>query len=443
MPRPDHLQFGALIHGSGGHIAGWRHPAANPDGELDIDFHIRLARLLEDAGFASLFVADVVAIWGHQLDSLHRTTRADYLEPITLLAALSQQTSRIGLVATATTSYNEPYNLARKFASLDHISGGRAGWNVVTSVVTLEAQNFGRTEHYGHEQRYERAAEFVDVVKGLWDSYADDALIRDKSAGLYFRRDCRRAIDHHGQHFDVAGPLNLARPPQGYPVLFQAGASETGRAFAARVGEVIFTAPPSLDATIEYRRQLDAAVTAAGRDPGDLRVWPILTPIVADTDAQAREILADLGALIHDDVLRRLVQDNFGDEDFSELELDEPLPDFSEDTNRSQSRRAGLLALARGEQLTLRQLALRFSARADTAGSPATIADRIEAVWRTGAIDGFNVSFPYLPEQAQRFTAEVLPILAERGLFRPAEGATLRERLGLPRPVRSTRAEHA
>ncbi|MET7400182.1 LLM class flavin-dependent oxidoreductase [Dactylosporangium sp. NPDC005572] len=434
MPRPDHLQFGALVHGSGGHIAGWRHPRATPDGELDLDAHVRLARTLEDAGFAALFVADVVAIWGHQLDSLHRTTRADYLEPITLLAALSQQTSRIGLVATATTSYNEPYNLARKFASLDHISGGRAGWNVVTSVVPLEAANFGRAEHFGHAERYERAAEFVDVVKGLWDSYADDALIRDKEAGLYFRRDGRRAIDHHGKHFDVAGPLNLARPPQGHPVLFQAGASQTGRAFAARVGEVVFTAPLNTDEAVRYRRDLDAAVTGAGRDPGDVRVWPILTPIVADTDAEAGEILAELGSLIHDDVLRRLVQDNFGDEDFSDLDLDEPLPDFGGDTNRSQSRRAGLLAVARAERLTLRQLALRFSARADTAGSAATVADRIAAVWRTGAVDGFNVSFPYLPEQADRFTAEVLPILAERGLFRPAEGATLRERLGLPLP---------
>ncbi|MEV6923670.1 LLM class flavin-dependent oxidoreductase [Dactylosporangium sp. NPDC051485] len=439
MPRPDHLQFGALVHGSGGHIAGWRHPRANPDGELDIDLHARLARTLEDAGFTALFVADVVAIWGHQLDSLHRTTRADYLEPITLLAALSQQTSSIGLVATATTSYNEPYHLARKFASLDHISGGRAGWNVVTSVVPLEAANFGRAEHFGHEERYARAAEFVDVVKGLWDSYADDALIRDQGAGLYFRRDGRRRVDHHGEHFHVAGPLNLARPPQGHPVLFQAGASPTGRAFAARVAEVVFTAPLSTGEAVQYRRQLDAAVTAAGRDPGDVRVWPILTPIVADTDAEAAGILAELGSLIHDDVLRRLVQDNFGDEDFSDLDLDEPLPDFGAQTNRSQSRRAGLLALARGERLTLRQLALRYSARADTAGSAATVAERIEAIWRTGAVDGFNVSFPYLPEQADRFTAEVLPILAERGLFRPAGGTTLRERLGLPRPERGAR----
>lgn len=435
MPRPDHLQFGALVHGSGGHIAGWRHPRAVADGELDIDHHVRLAQTLESAGFASLFIADVVAIWGHQLDSLHRTTRADYLEPITLLAALSQRTTGIGLVATATTSYNEPYNLARKFASLDHISGGRAGWNVVTSVVPLEAANFGRAEHFGHAERYERAAEFVDVVKGLWRSYDDDALIRDKESGIYFRRDGRRPIDHRGTHFTVAGPLNLAPPPQGFPVLFQAGASAAGRAFAARVGEVIFTAPVSTGEAVEYRRQLDAAVTDAGRDPGDVRVWPILTPIVADTDRAAQAILAELGDLIHDDVLRRLVQDNFGDEDFSDLDLDEPLPHFDAATNRSQSRRAGLLALARGERLTLRQLALRFAARSDTAGSPATVADRIEAVWRTGAIDGFNVSFPYLPEQADRFTAEVLPILAARGIFRPASGATLRERLGLPHPI--------
>ncbi len=437
MPRPDTLQFGALLHGSGGHIAGWRYPGAHASGELDLPFYSRLAKTLEDGGFAAIFIADVVAVWGHQLDSLHRTARADFFEPFTLLSALSSVTDRIGLVATATTSYNEPYTIARKLASLDHLSGGRAGWNVVTSVVPLEAANFGRDAHYGHEERYLRAAEFVDVVEGLWDSYADDAVIRDKASGIYFDRNGRRTLDHDGEHFRVAGPLNIARPPQGWPVIFQAGASETGRAFAARYGEVIFTAPRTLEQAIDYRTALDAAVAGAGRDPGDVRVWPLLSPIVADTDAEAEEALATLGSLVHEDVLRRIVQDNFGDEDFSDLDLDEPLPDFGTETDRSQSRRAGILELAREEGLTLRQLGVRFAAGGAVAGSPATIADRLAAWHASGAIDGFTVSFPYLPETADRFVGEVLPLLAERGVFRPPAPGTLRKQLGLRRPVRT------
>jgi FMN-dependent oxidoreductase (nitrilotriacetate monooxygenase family) len=437
MPRPTTLQFGALLHGSGSHIAGWRYPGARPDGELNLPFYAQVVQKLEAGGFAAAFIADVVSIWGHQLDSLHRTARADYFEPLTLLSALSAVTENIGLVATATTSYNEPYTLARKLASLDHISGGRAGWNVVTSVVPLEAANFGRDVHYDHAERYARAAEFVDIVQGLWDSYADDAVIRDKESGIYFRQDGRRKLDHRGEHFRVDGPLNIARPPQGYPVIFQAGASETGRAFAAKYGEVIFTAPTSIEVAIDYRTKLDAALVELGRDPGDVRVWPLLSPIVADTDDAAQEILDRLNFLVHDDVLRRLVQDNFGDEDFSDLDLDAPLPDFSNDTNRSQSRRIGILEVARREGLTLRQLAIRFASGNAVVGSATTIADRIETWFASGAIDGFNVAFPYLPEQADRFVDEVLPLLEERGLFVPAEGSTLRARLGLPRPERS------
>jgi alkanesulfonate monooxygenase SsuD/methylene tetrahydromethanopterin reductase-like flavin-dependent oxidoreductase (luciferase family) len=326
VPRPERPRFGALIHAPGGSGAG-----------LDVDVHLRVARTLEDAGFAALLVH-----------------HGAHLEPITLLAAVSQRTTHLGLVATVTTSVNEPYNVARKLASLDHISGGRAGWNLA------DAGNF------------ERATEFVDVVKGLWDSYAEGALIRDNVSGVYFKRDGRRAIDHHGKDFRVAGPLNLARPPQGHPVLFRDAEPEAGRAFAARVGEVVRTAPAGVAEAVEYRRRLDAAVTAAGRDPADVRVWAALTPVDAGTD-------------------------------------------------RSRSRRD-------------ERAGVPLSARSSIAGSPSRVADRIEALWRSGAVDGFTVSFPSLPEQVDRFTAEVLPILAERGVFRPAEGATLRERLGLPVP---------
>ncbi len=435
MPRPTTLQFGALLYGSGGHIAGWRYPGARPDGQLDFDFYKQVAQTLERGGFSTIFIADVVSIWGHQLDSLHRTARSDFFEPLTLLSALSAVTERIGLVGTSTTSYNEPYTIARKFASLDHISGGRAGWNVVTSVVPLEAANFGRDAHYGHTERYERAAEFVDIVTGLWDSYTDDAVIRDKESGIYFRQEGRARIDHHGEHFRVDGPLNVSRPPQGHPVIFQAGASDTGRAFAAKYGEVLFTAPPSLEAAILYREQLDAALTEIGRDPGDVRVWPILSPIVGDSDEDAAAILAKLGSLIHDDVLRRLVQDNLGDDDLSEADLDAPLPESLTPSNRSLSRRDGILALARAENLTLRQLGIRFASSNSVAGSAETVAERIAEWFASGAIDGFNVSFPYLPDQADRFVNEVLPLLEARGIFTPATGPTLRDSLGLPRPA--------
>lgn len=435
MSRPKTLQFGALLYGSGGHIAGWRYPGARPDGQLDFSFYAEVAQTLERGGFSTIFIADVVSIWGHQLDSLHRTARADFFEPLTLLSALSTVTERIGLVATATTSYNEPYTIARKFASLDHISGGRAGWNVVTSVVPLEAANFGKESHFTHAERYERAAEFVEIVTGLWDSYTDDAVIRDKQSGIYFRHEGRQKLDHRGTHFRVDGPLNVSRPPQGHPVIFQAGASDAGRAFAARYGEVLFTAPPTVDAAILYRQQLDDALNEIGRDPDDVRVWPLLSPIVADTDEEATRILDTLGSLIHDDVLRRLVQDNLGDDDLSDADLDAPLTDNLTNTNRSQSRRDGILAVANAENLTLRQLGVRMASSNSVAGSPATVADHIATWFASGAIDGFNVSFPYLPDQADRFVNEVLPLLESRGIFVPATGSTLRESLGLPRPA--------
>ncbi|MDM4761606.1 LLM class flavin-dependent oxidoreductase [Galbitalea sp. SE-J8] len=427
------IQFGALFYGAGGHLAGWRYPGANPRGQLDVDAYIAAARTLERGGFDAIFVADVVAIWGKDLDSLSRTARADFFEPITLLAAIAASTSHIGVVGTATTSYNEPYSIARRFATLDHISGGRAGWNVVTSVVPLEAANFGRAQHFEHEERYRRAEEFVDVVRRLWDGATDDAFLRDQRTGVYLDTAKRRAIDHDGAWFRIAGPLNVSRPPQGHPVVFQAGASPVGQAFAAKHGEVLFTATTDLDQAIAYRARVRELAVEAGRAADSIKVWPVFTPIVADTDAEAREKLDHLQSLLHDDVLRRSIQDNIGDIDFTEFDLDAPLPEIPE-SNRSKSRRDGILAIAREKNLTLRQLALEFNERGTTAGSPETIADRIESWFRAGAADGFNVSFPYLPDTLDGFVDRVLPILEERGVFRRHYGATLRDTLGLARP---------
>ncbi|WP_410631034.1 LLM class flavin-dependent oxidoreductase [Amycolatopsis sp. cmx-4-83] len=429
-----HLALSALVHGSGGHIAGWRHPEAYAAGQLDFAFHAELARLLERGRFDAFFVADVVAIWGHQLDSLSRTGRAEHFEPLTLLSALSTVTSHIGLVGTATTTYHEPYHIARKFASLDHLSHGRAGWNIVTSVVPLEAANFGRAEHLDHTLRYRRADEFVDVVRQLWDSFSDKAVVRDVAGARYYDPDQLRPPEHHGEHFRVRGPLNISRPPQGHPVLFQAGSSETGQDFAARHGEVLFTAQPDLAAAQAFSTGIKARVTAAGRDPGQVRVWPLLSPLVAGTEAAARRKVAELDDLLHDDVARRLVQDNIGDVDLTGYPVDGPLPEIPE-SNRSKSRRDLLLGMARRDDLTIRQLARRFSGGSIVAGTPEQLADRMQEWFTSGAADGFTVSFPYFPGPAIDFVQQVVPILRRRGLVPDGyHGTTLRENLGLARP---------
>ncbi|MFF4803804.1 LLM class flavin-dependent oxidoreductase [Streptomyces sp. NPDC001351] len=434
-PTARRLTLGALVHGSGGHIAGWRHPDARPDGQLDFAFHADLARTLERGRFDALFVADVVALWGHQLDSLSRTGRAEHFEPLTLLAALSLVTEHIGLAATATTTYNHPFHIARKFASLDHISGGRAGWNVVTSVVPLEAANFGYDRHLEHELRYRRADEFVQVVKALWDSFDDEAVVRDKATGRYYDPAGLHTPHHRGEHFAVRGPLNISRPPQGHPVVFQAGSSKTGKEFAARHGEVLFTTQHELGAAQAFYADIKARAAAHGRDPAHVLVWPGLSPLVAPTEAEARRRLTELQDLIHDDVARRLVQDNIGDLDLTDHPVDGPLPDIPE-TNRSTSRRDLLLKLAHDEKLTIRHLAHRFAAGSAVAGTPEQIADHIETWFRSYAADGFNISFPYLPGPAEDFVDQVVPLLQQRGLLRTEyEGSTLRENLGLPRPA--------
>ncbi|WP_131785943.1 LLM class flavin-dependent oxidoreductase [Protofrankia symbiont of Coriaria ruscifolia] len=428
------MALGAILHGSGGHIAGWRHPSSPPDGQLDLDHHIRLAQTLERGTFDALFVADVVAIWGHQYDSLRRTARADHFEPLTLLAALSTVTERIGLVATATTTYNEPFHIARKFASLDHLSAGRAGWNVVTSVVPLEAGNFGRDTHLEHSTRYLRAEEFVEVVRRLWDSFDDGAVTRDTASGHYYDPAGLRTPHHGGPHFTVRGPLNISRPPQGHPVIFQAGSSEVGRAFAARHGEVLFTVQTSLAGAQAFYADVKARAAAYGRDGDHVLVWPVLSPFVASTQAQARARLAELQELVHDDVARRLVQDNIGDLDLSGYPLDGPLPHIGA-TNRSKSRQELMLDLAHRENLTIRQLALRFATGGAVVGTPETVADHIEEWFTARAADGFNINFPYLPGAAEDFVDHVVPELRRRGLFRHTyETATLRGHLGLPRP---------
>ncbi|MFE8970597.1 LLM class flavin-dependent oxidoreductase [Streptomyces albogriseolus] len=419
-PRRRRITLAGIIDGPGGHVAAWRHPATQADAQLDLAFHRRNARTLERGLFDAVFIADIVAVWGTRLDSLCRTSRTEHFEPLTLLAAYAAATEHIGLCATATTTYNEPAHVARRFASLDHLSGGRAGWNVVTSAAPWESVNFGFPEHLEHGLRYARAEEFIDVVQRLWDSG-------------------ERFTGHRGEHFDVSRPLGLERPPQGRPVIIQAGSSPVGREFAARHAEVIFTRHNTLSDAQDFYADLKKRAAGHGRDPEKILVWPTLAPIVAATETEARQRLAELQDLTHDHVALRTLQDFLGDVDLSAYPIDGPVPDIPY-TNQSQSTTERLVGLARRENLSIRQLALRLMGDI-VAGTPEQIADHMES-WFTGhGADGFNIDFPYLPGSADDFVDHVIPELQRRGLYRTSyEGGTLRENLGTEPSTTTTEA---
>ncbi|MEU6183875.1 LLM class flavin-dependent oxidoreductase [Streptomyces coeruleorubidus] len=409
--QPRLMRLGAIIDGPGGHIAAWRHPLAQADAQLDFDFHRRNALTLERGIFDCLFVPDVVALWGTDVEHLSRTARNEHFEPLALLSAFAAATEHIGLAATATTTYNEPYGIARKFASLDHISGGRAGWNVVTSAAPWESRNFGFDEHMEHDLRYVRADEFISVTNGLWT--------RGHSP-----------IDHTGRFFTVSGPLDVPSPPQGRPVIFQAGASPVGRDFAARHGEVLFTRHTRLADAQEFYADLKSRAATYGRAPEAIQVWVGLQPIVAGTEKAAKERLQELQELMPDIVALRALQDQLGDVDLTGYPLDGPLPDLPV-SNHSHSTAQRWIDLARRENLTLRQLSLR-TAGDIVAGTPEQLADHMETMFTQAAADGFIVDFPYLPGALDDFVDQVVPELRRRGLVRTAyTDGTLRANLGL------------
>jgi len=432
--RSDKLKLAAFLANSGHHVAAWRHPKAKADASLDFEHFKHIAQTAERGKFDALFIADVVAVWGHHFDALRRSARAEHFEPLTLLSALAAVTRNIGLVATATTSYNEPYHIARKFASLDHLSGGRAGWNLVTSVVSAEAWNFGRDEHIDHAERYRRAEEFHEVVQGLWDSWEDDAFIRDKQSGIYFDQDKLHVLHHKGEHFQVRGPLNVARPPQGYPVQVQAGASEAGRELAARVAEVIFAGAGEIESARSFYQDVKARAARLGRDPDHIKILPGITPFIGETREQAQALFDEFQSLIDPELGLRLLADTLGDDiDLSGYDLDGPLPDTP--VGQRGSRRDKVLELARDRNLSIRQLYLHLAGGNPAIGTVSDIADRFEEWFQTRACDGFNVFFPYFPGAIDQFVDQVVPELQRRGLFRSEyEGGTFRENLGLPRP---------
>ena len=324
MTRPRQLKLGAFLMATGHHVAAWRHPYVPADAGLDFSAYRQLARIAEAAKFDALFLADsVAAATGPEA---HRMARSEQFEPLTLLAALSVVTEHIGLIATSTTSYNVPYHVARKYASLDHLSGGRAGWNLVTSDNAAEAQNFGRDEHLGHAERYSRAREFHAVVTGLWDSWQDDAFVRDKSSGQYYDPAKLHVLDHQGEHFRVKGPLNVARPPQGYPVIVQAGSSEAGRELAAQTAEVVFTAQTSLASAQAFYADLKGRLARYGRGADSLKVMPGVFVVVGQSESEAREKYESFQQWVEPEVGVALLGRMLGNFDLSQYPLDGPLP---------------------------------------------------------------------------------------------------------------------
>ncbi len=437
MPhRPRQIKLGAFLMQTGHHIAAWRHPDAQADAGTNFRHYADLARRAEAAKFDAVFFADSVGVKTTDRGYLARTARADHLEPLTTLAGLAAVTERIGLIATASTSFNEPYTLARQFASLDVISGGRAGWNLVTSSSDAEAQNFNRDTHLDHATRYERAAEFHDVVVGLWDSWEPGAHLRDKTTGLFYHPEKLHVLAHRGKHFQVRGPLNVARSPQGRPVVVQAGASEAGRDLAGRTAEVIFVAHQTEQEAQAFYTDIKGRAVAHGRNPDDVKIMPGIFPIIGATQAEAEDKFARLQNLVDPVVGVALLSGMIG-HDLSGYPVDGPLPDLGE-TNGGKSRRQLLVDLAQRGNLTIRDLYLRIcGARGhqQVVGTPRSIADQLHEWFENGSADGFNIMSPWLPGGLIEFIDGVVPELRRRGLFRTEyEGTTLRDHLGLRVP---------
>lgn len=432
------MRLGLFVQGGGHHAAAWRDPSVPYGASQTFAHYVEIARLAEDACFDMIFFADTVATFGpDDVDVWKRGAAASRLEPLTLLSALSAITQHIGLAATVSTSFIEPFHVARFFASLDRISHGRAAWNLVTSASAAEPPNFGRTQHEVHAERYARASEFADVVLGLWNTWEDDAFVEDKAAGLFFDPAKMHMLNHRGPHFSVRGPLTVRRSAQGRPVMVQAGQSEFGRDLAARTAEVIFTVQQNIDPAREFRSDIHARASALGREANAIKIMPGVVPVVGDSRQHALEIFERLQSLIHPEQGVRILSEIVGI-DLSAYPLDGPLPQAAPH-GRQEGRQQVVLDMARRENLTLRQVYQRaVGARGHRIifGDAQEIADDLEQWYRTGAADGFNIMPPVFPASLERFTREVIPELQRRNLFRcKYEGITLRENLGLPFPL--------
>jgi alkanesulfonate monooxygenase len=435
MSERRQLRLGAFMRPVSLHTAAWRYPGAYPDANFNFQHIVRFAQTLERGKIDGFFMADHLAVLNMPMDALKRSATPTSFEPMTLLPALAMVTKHLGLIATGSTTYDEPYHVARRFASLDHISGGRAGWNVVTTSNPDASKNFGFEDHLDHDERYRRAREFFDVVTGLWDSWADDAFIRDVERGTYFDPAKMHVLDHKGKYLSVRGPLNIARPIQGWPVIVQAGASDAGRQLAAETAEAVFTAHSDLAAGQRFYADVKGRMERIGRDPEHMKILPGCMIYIGDSLEEARAKRAKLDSLVHYDSAIASLSIALG-HDASKFDPDAPLPEVPE-SNASKSGRERAIALARRENLTVRQLAQRLGGHSGLAmlGTPKMIADQMEEWLVTRGSDGFTLQFPYLPEGLDDFVDRVVPELQRRSLFRREyEGKTLRENLGLPRP---------
>lgn len=439
------LRLGAFMRPVSIHTAAWRYPGGTPDANFNLKALVTYAQTLERGRFDAFFMADHLAVLNMPMEALKRSATVTSFDPLTLLPALAMATKHLGLIATASSTFEPAYTIARRFASLDHISEGRAGWNLVTTSNPDAALNFGLDDQMPHAERYARAREFFDVVTGLWDSWADDAFVRDVENGIYFDPSRLHVLDHKGKYLKVRGPLNIARPVQGWPVIVQAGASDAGRQLAAETAEMVFAAGgPIADARAFYA-DVKGRAAKVGRNPDHIKILPGAFVVVGDSLDEAKEKRARLDDLVNYDSSIAAVSMALG-VDARQFDPDKPLPDDIPETEASKSGRERVIELGRRENLTVRQIAGRLGGYGGLGmlGTPSMIADQMEEWLATEACDGFNVMFPYLPGGLDDFVDKVVPELQRRGLFRTEyEGTTLRENLGLPRPENRFFAEKA
>ena len=430
------LRLGAFMRPVSIHTAAWRYPGGTPDANFNLKALVKYAQTLERGKFDAFFMADHLAVLNMPMEALKRSATVTSFDPLTLLPALAMATKHLGLIATASSTFEPAYTIARRFASLDHISEGRAGWNLVTTSNPDAALNFGLDDQMPHAERYARAREFFDVVTGLWDSWADDAFVRDVENGVYFDPSRLHVLDHKGKYLKVRGPLNIARPVQGWPVIVQAGASDAGRQLAAETAEMVFAAGGPIDGARAFYADVKGRAAKIGRNPDHIKILPGAFVVVGDSLDEAKEKRARLDSLVNYDSSIAAVSMALG-VDARQFDPDKPLPDDIPETEASKSGRERVIELGKRENLTVRQIAGRLGGYGGLGmlGTPAMIADQMEEWLVTEACDGFNVMFPYLPGGLDDFVDKVVPELQRRGLFRTEyEGTTLRENLGLPRP---------
>ena len=432
MTNQRQLRLGVFLAGTGSNMASWRHPNAVADGAINLDYYRTLTRKAEAAKLDFVFFGD-----GLYISEKSHPNFLNRFEPLTLLAALAMETSHIGLAATLSTTYSDPFTVARQFASIDHISGGRAGWNIVTSPLEGSALNYGKTEHPAHDLRYQMAHEFLEVTKGLWDSWEDDAFIRDKESGQFFDPSKLHRINHQGEFYSVQGPLTISRSKQGRPVLIQAGSSEAGKEFASRHADAVFTSGANMEEAVKFYQDVKGRAARYGRRADEILILPGCAPIVGDTLEQAEEKYREIANLVFiDDALNYLGR-YFNDMDFTQYDLDQPFPDLGDfGRNGWESATDRIKQLARDENLTLRQMALRSTTpKPAFIGTAVQVADKMQAWFEAGAADGFMMNSAVLPDGFNNFVDQVLPILKERGLFRVEyEADTLHGNLGLAIP---------